>query len=44
VLGLPIQNRKNKQALIMLARTWTQVAVQSERTVVVSPPEHRVAL
>jgi hypothetical protein len=35
---------KNKQAMIMLARTWTQAAVQSERTVVVSPPEHRVAL
>ena len=38
------KTEKNKQALILLARTWTQAAVQSERTVVVSPPEHRVAL
>jgi glucose-6-phosphate isomerase len=32
-----------KQALIELARTWTQAALQSEGTVVVnySPTEHR---
>ena len=34
---------KNKQALIELARTWTQAAVQSDSTVVVNDnaPEHR---
>jgi hypothetical protein len=37
------KTEKNKQALIDLARTWTQAAVQSERTSVVigSPPEVR---
>ena len=31
--------KKNKQALIKTPRTWTQAAVQSERTVVVSFPQ-----
>ena len=37
------RTEKNKQALIELARTWTQSAVQSDRTVVVNDnaPEHR---
>jgi hypothetical protein len=37
------KNEKEKQALIELARTWTQAACQSESTVVVnySAPEHR---
>jgi hypothetical protein len=36
------KTEKNKQALIELARTWTQGALQSESTMVVhhSPPEH----
>jgi hypothetical protein len=38
------KTEKSKQALIDLARTWTQAAVQSERTSVVigSPPEVRL--
>jgi hypothetical protein len=37
------KTEKNKQALIELARTWTQAAVQSDSTVVVNDnaPEHR---
>ena len=37
------RTEKNKQALIELARTWTQAAVQSDSTVVVNDntPEHR---
>ena len=37
------RTEKNKQALIELARTWTQAAVQSDSTVVVNDnaPENR---
>jgi hypothetical protein len=37
------KTEKNKQALIELARTWTQAAVQSDSTVVVNDnaPERR---
>jgi hypothetical protein len=39
------KTEKANQALMDLARTWTQAAVQSERIVVVngSPPEHRAS-
>ena len=33
----------NRQALIELARTWTEAAVQSERIFAVRPSEHRAA-
>jgi hypothetical protein len=33
----------NRQALIELARTWTEAAVQSERIFAVSPSEHKAA-
>ena len=37
------KTEKEKQALIELARTWTQAALQSKSTMVVnhSPPEHK---
>jgi hypothetical protein len=37
------KTKKEKQALIELARAWTQAALRSESIVVVndSPPEHR---
>ena len=36
-------NERDKNALLQLARTWTQAAVQSERVfgVTGSPPKHR---
>jgi hypothetical protein len=33
----------NRQALIELARTWTEAAIQSERIFAVTPSEHRSA-
>ena len=39
------KTEKEKRALLELARTWSQAALESDSTVMVnvSPPEHRAA-